>query len=123
MSVPQPSTINHRPSDWLLVSLAALSLVLLSGCKGQGKPWDGIGQGQLEELLRQRNLGLARLEEGQFKPAAEAFTAISRTAPNLAFGYGNLAVADLGQNLPAEALSAAQEAQKRLPDDPHVLRI
>src|SRR5258707_1113495 len=100
-----------------------LSSGLLPGCKGTGKPWDGIGPREYEEIQRQRNIGIARLEEGQFKPAADAFTAITRAAPNLAFGYGNLAVADLGLNLPAEALSAAQEAQQRLPNDRRVRRI
>lgn len=117
-----------RPFDPLapcrpILLLAATVLALSAGCQGRGRPWEGVGPKEFEAIERHRNVGIARLEEGQFKQAADEFTAITQTAPNLAFGYGNLAVADLRMNRPPEALKAAQEAQDRLPRDPQVQSI
>src|SRR2546428_704019 len=137
----------------LALAMAALAgFAMLPGCGGKGKPWDGVGPKELQAIEQHRNLGIALLEAGgakqsgeyygrerltsvgvrlrnsSFEMAADQFRAITRSAPNLAFGYADLAVADLAVTDVApkptdEALQAAREAEKRAPGDPRVQMI
>jgi tetratricopeptide (TPR) repeat protein len=131
----------------MLVTVAALAAV--SGCGGAGKPWDGVGPKELQAIEQHRNLGIALFEiagtkqppemynklasfrgepvnssgvpvKSSMEMAADEFRAITRAAPNLAFGYGNLAVTDLAMQRWDEALKAALEANERLPTGPQV---
>src|SRR5207245_5114865 len=119
--------------------LAATLTAVASSCGGKADPWSGISLQEREAIERHRNLGIALLESsltkqsqehfaksvsspGQKPPtnlelAADEFRAITRSAPKLALGWGNVAVTEM-QMSPApldDALAAAQEARRLLP--------
>jgi hypothetical protein len=99
---------------------AALALGVLTGCATRAKPWDGISPAARLSIEHFKSVGIAQYENERREDAAAAFGAIARAAPRLAFGYANQAAALMQLNHPTEALQAAEQAARLLPDDPGV---
>ncbi|PWT91349.1 MAG: hypothetical protein C5B54_05485, partial [Acidobacteria bacterium] len=85
---------------WMLVPL----LLLLSTCTRH------TSQSNIPELLSHRSLGLAYLEEGQWKEAEAEFKKIIELAPDEALGYADLALTYLRSGNTQEADNQIQKA-------------
>ena len=100
--------------------LAICLLPLLAGCT-KPAPWQGLTAAQISEAVRQKNIGIAHLEDGQRDQAAQAFQALLKVAPNVGLGYADLAVTMLqAPEKSAEALDDARKAVDLAPEDPAV---
>jgi tetratricopeptide (TPR) repeat protein len=132
-----------------LISVGGVTLVvaLAAGCHSTSGPWDGVAPKDLVAIEQHRVRGIALLEitktlqppetyaglsatGGTAKKSAldlaiDEFQAIIRTAPHLAFGYADLAVAYLELPTPRteDALAASQQARERRPHDARILSI
>src|SRR2546428_11303375 len=110
-----------NPGHRAVVLGTALALLpLLAGCT-KPAPWQGLTAAQIAEAVRQKNIGIAHLEDGQRDQAAQAFQALLKVAPNVGLGYADLAVTMLqAPEKSAEALDDARKAVDLAPEDPAV---
>jgi tetratricopeptide (TPR) repeat protein len=73
------------------------------------------------DALRQKNLGVAFLEQRQIEPAEAAFRRVVEMQPDEALGYANLAMCYLRTGRLEDAKSWIDQARRRAPRDSHVL--
>lgn len=85
--------------------LSALCAVLFGACN----PKPEITPELAQQLLLQRNLGLAYLEEGKLREAAQEFQKMTEAAPQEPLGFANLGLANLRLRRLAEAEAQLQK--------------
>lgn len=86
--------------------LSALCAVLFGACNTKPEITPELAQ----QLLLQRNLGLAYLEEGKLREAAQEFQKMTEAAPQEPLGFANLGLANLRLRRLAEAEAQLQKA-------------
>lgn len=83
-------------------------------------PDSSRSEAELVEAFRLRNVGLARLEEGQPVEAAEAFRSLTELLPGEPLGHADLGLALLRQGRVDEAEPPVRRALELVPEDPEV---
>ncbi len=86
-----------------------------------GIPGAARAQAPHLEALRQKNFGVAYLEQRRVEPAEAAFYQVVELAPGEALGYANLAMCCLRRGRLAAAQSWIDQAWQRAPGDIQVL--
>ena len=74
-----------------LLALSLGTFLFLGGCAKNG----GVNSETARQMISHRNLGLAYLEEGQHRDAADEFQKLVEIAPEEPLGYANLGLAYL----------------------------
>ena len=102
-----------------LVCLALISLLQSAGIRSpdaaQGPPRTPANEAR-ERAYRSNNIGVAHLEQFDYKGAEDSFREALELHSELALSRLNLAIALLYSGRPADAVAAAADAAKRLPD-------
>ena len=81
-------------------------------------PAGKLSTAQRERAYRANNIGVARLEQFDYKAAELSFREALKLHPELGLARLNLAIAELYAGRPADAAADAREAAKRLPEAP-----
>ena len=102
----------------LFACLALFYTQRAPGAPGQGLPQPDAAAVQRERAYRANNVGVAHLEQFDYKGAEGSFRDALKLHPTLALAKLNLAIAIFYAGRPAEALIQAREAAKELPDKP-----
>jgi tetratricopeptide (TPR) repeat protein len=104
-----------------LVATLIAALAIQTGISpGSNRGQTGVrpGSGQAETAYRANNIGVARLEQFAYDPAATSFREALRLSPGLDIARLNLAIALFYGGKPAEAAAAARAAAAKLPANP-----
>ncbi len=110
---------DFRPATTFYLFMFALAAFLWIGCQ-KTAPMDPA---TMQQIISQRNLGLAYLEDEKYQEAAAAFQTLVELAPQEPLGYANLGLTYLRQgDLPA-AEKWLKEAVDLVPDHPEVRRL
>jgi tetratricopeptide (TPR) repeat protein len=81
-------------------------------------PAGKVSTAQRERAYRANNIGVARLEQFDYKAAEQSFREALKLHPELGLARLNLAIAELYAGRPADAAGDARAAAKRLPEAP-----
>lgn len=105
----------------VLAPAVLIGTLAVFGSSGAGRVWQAPAGQQTaarERAYRANNVGVARLEQFDYKGAERSFREALATDANLSLARLNLAIALLYDGRSADALVEAREAVKLLPDAP-----